>query len=449
MVEAPDGGYGWVIVAVAYTISMIADGIGYTFGIMVPHIVKLYECSTSAAVLVGSLNLGATSLIGMIVFALTNIISCRSIIVSGGVLTAAALIACVFVPNIMYLTVLYGLVVGVGLGLTYLPAMVSVNLYFDQRRALAQSITTSGSCLGYFIWAPVLNMVIECYQLNGGFVTTSVMSLVCSVLGFLVKPLMPRSQDTVLPLERPDIMYRGSIVSLPEDLEGRLTKAVSDNRRLSFVAVVERDNDGRGFKLFLKKMFDPKVFTNSAFVYYSISRMLKNFALLIPHMYLPSLMLSVGSKITSAHASYAISILGISNLVSRLGSGIMTKFPHHSLKINTICLLLAAVTLAVYPHCIEAYHFYITTAMYGLLIGPLSALTTVNMVQLVGMDLLTTAYGFNESAYGLMVLVGPVVIGFFVDYFGQYKEPLYIAAGFMVMSSLFNQVCEVLNKRSV
>ena len=240
MVEAPDGGYGWVIVAVAYTISMIAmiaDGIGYTFGIMVPHIVKLYGCSTSAAVLIGSLNLGSTSLIAIIVFALTNIVSCRSIIVSGGVLTAAALIACVFVPNIMYLTVLYGLVVGVGLGMTYFPAMVSVNLYFDKKRALAQSITMSGSCLGFFLWAPVLNVVFEYHQLNGGFVATSVMIIVCSVLGLLVKPLLPsqvaEGQDNVLPLERPDIMYRGSIVSLDQDPEGRQMKAVSNDRRIS------------------------------------------------------------------------------------------------------------------------------------------------------------------------------------------------------------------------
>ena len=262
-VEAPDGGYGWVIVAVAYTISMIADGIGYTFGIMVPHIVELYGCSTSSAVFVGSLNLGVFSLIGIIVFALTNIISCRSIIVSGGVLTAVALIACIFVPNIMYLTVLYGLVAGIGLGLAYLPVMVSVNLYFDKKRALAQSITMSGSCLGFLLWAPVLNIVIEYYQLNGGFITTAIMSLVCSLLGLLVKPLLPsqvvEGKDNVLPLERPDIMYRGSIVSLDQGPEGRQMKAVSDNRRMSFEAVVTGDDDSRGFMLFIKKMFDPRV----------------------------------------------------------------------------------------------------------------------------------------------------------------------------------------------
>ena len=75
-------------------------------------------------------------------------------------------------------------------------------------------------------------------------------------------------------------------------------------------------------------------------------------------------------------------------------------------------------------------------------------LLTVNLVRLVGMDLLMTACSFIESVYGLMVLVGPVVIGFFVDYFGRYKEPFYIAAGSMAMASFFNQLCEVLNKRS-
>ena len=209
----------------------------------------------------GSLNLGATGLIAIIVFALTNIVSCRSIIVSGGVLTAGALIGCIFVPNLMSLTVLYGLVVGVGLGMTYFPAMISVNLYFDKKRALAQGITMSGSCLGFFLWAPVLNIVIEYYQLNGGFITTAVMSIVCSLLGLLVKPLLPsqvvEGQDNVLPLERPDIMYRGSVVSLDQDPEGRQMKAVSDDRRMSFEAVVT--DDSRGFTLFIKKMFVPSI----------------------------------------------------------------------------------------------------------------------------------------------------------------------------------------------
>ena len=207
--------------------------------------------------------------------------------------------------------------------MTYFPAMISVNLYFDKKRALAQGITMSGSCLGFFLWAPVLNIVIEYYQLNGGFITTAVMSIVCSLLGLLVKPLLPsqvfEGQDNVLPLERPDIMYRGSIVSLDQDPEGRQMKAVSDDRRMSFVAVVTGDDDSRGFKLFIKKMFVPRVFTNLAFVFFAISKMLQDFTLLIPHMYLPSMMLSVGSGLTSAQASYAISILGASNLVLQIG----------------------------------------------------------------------------------------------------------------------------------
>ena len=422
LIEAPDGGYGWVIVGVAYTISMIADGVGYTFGLMVPHIVNLYGCSTSSAVFVGSLNLGATGLIGIVVFAFSNIVSCRAIIVFGSVLTAVTLIGCIFAPSIAYLSILYGLVVGVGLGLTYLPAMVSVNLYFDKRRALAQSITMSGSCLGYFIWAPVLNFAIERYQLKGGFLTTAIMTLVCAFLGLLVKPLVATA-----PARRQEVQhYRASIVSL---------EFVPEVRQLA-------SSDSESIKLVLKNMFHPAVFTNPGFVFYSISRLFQNFALLIPYMYLPSLMLSVGSKLTSSQASYAISILGASNLVSRLSCGIVTKFPHHSIKICTISQLLAGVCLAVYPHCSEAYHFYIVTALYGLMIGPLIALITVNMVSLVGLDLLGTAYGFNESAYGLMVLIGPVVIGFFLEYFGQYQEPFYIAAGCMVVASFFHQVSD-------
>ena len=54
---------------------------------------------------------------------------------------------------ILYFTV--GVLTGLGFGLIYLPAIVSVSIYFEKKRAFATGIAVCGSGLGTFIMAPV------------------------------------------------------------------------------------------------------------------------------------------------------------------------------------------------------------------------------------------------------------------------------------------------------
>jgi hypothetical protein len=39
----PDGGWGWVVVAASFFCNVIGDGIGYTFGLLLPHLVDSFE----------------------------------------------------------------------------------------------------------------------------------------------------------------------------------------------------------------------------------------------------------------------------------------------------------------------------------------------------------------------------------------------------------------------
>ena len=54
---------------------------------------------------------------------------------------------------ILYFTV--GVLTGLGFGLIYLPAIVSVSIYFEKKRAFATGIAVCGSGLGTFLFAPL------------------------------------------------------------------------------------------------------------------------------------------------------------------------------------------------------------------------------------------------------------------------------------------------------
>ena len=78
---------------------------------------------------------------------------------------------------------------GLGLGLIYLPAIVSVGFYFETRRALATGISVCGSGVGAFVMAPVASHLVQSY---GWQVTNLVLGgicLSCLLFGGLMRPL--------------------------------------------------------------------------------------------------------------------------------------------------------------------------------------------------------------------------------------------------------------------
>ncbi|KAK0072459.1 hypothetical protein PV326_014441, partial [Microctonus aethiopoides] len=58
MVVPPDGGWGWVIVAASFMCNLVVDGIIFSFGVMLNHIVDAFNVTKSSVALVGSLQSG-------------------------------------------------------------------------------------------------------------------------------------------------------------------------------------------------------------------------------------------------------------------------------------------------------------------------------------------------------------------------------------------------------
>lgn len=84
---------------------------------------------------------------------------------------------------------------GLGFGMIYLPAIVSVTCYFEKYRSLATGIAVCGSGLGTFIFAPFVNFLVSNY---GWRVTVGVIAglvLFCILFGMLFRPLVMNDDD--------------------------------------------------------------------------------------------------------------------------------------------------------------------------------------------------------------------------------------------------------------
>ena len=112
---------------------------------------------------------------------MTNKFGCRTTCIVGTVIASIAFILSTFSDSVVMLMVTYGVVGGIGFGLIYLPAIVSVGYYFEKKRAFATGIAVCGSGFGTFFFAPLADMLLEHFDWKGANLILAGLILNCAV----------------------------------------------------------------------------------------------------------------------------------------------------------------------------------------------------------------------------------------------------------------------------
>ena len=79
-----------------------------------------------------------------------------------------------------------------GIGLTYIPSIVSVAEYFYQKRSFATGLAVCGAGVGTFTYAALLSFLLDEYEWRGTYLILSALSLNCSVCALIYRPLTSR-----------------------------------------------------------------------------------------------------------------------------------------------------------------------------------------------------------------------------------------------------------------
>ncbi|XP_012284361.1 uncharacterized protein LOC105701830 isoform X2 [Orussus abietinus] len=165
--KIPDGGWGWVVVMASLVISMIADGVSFSFGLLYIEFLQEFGASKSKTAWIGSLFMAVPLLSGPVMSALVDRYGCRNMTIAGGLISGLGFVLSSFSNTIevMYLT--FGVIAGLGLGLCYVTAVVSIAYWFDKKRTLAVGLGACGTGIGTFVYAPMTTFFIEEYGWRG------------------------------------------------------------------------------------------------------------------------------------------------------------------------------------------------------------------------------------------------------------------------------------------
>ena len=174
-----------------FSLPPAADGITYTVGVFIPGFLTTFDVGRSYVSFIPSILVGVTLSVGPIASTLTNRFGCRVVTIVGAVLASLGFFVSAAAPGILFLYLSIGLITGIGFGFIYLPAIVSVSMYFEKKRAFATGIAVCGSGLGTFIFAPFTDWLNDNFGWRISFLWLGAIACLCFAFGCLFRPLPP------------------------------------------------------------------------------------------------------------------------------------------------------------------------------------------------------------------------------------------------------------------
>ncbi|XP_050306726.1 uncharacterized protein LOC126743600 [Anthonomus grandis grandis] len=551
----PDGGWGWMVVFGSFMIHVITDGVTYSFGIFYDEFLTYFGEGKMITSWILSLLVGVTLCSGPISSSLVNRWGCRAVTIAGAILASFCMVISFWAQNVITLCITIGIGAGFGFGLIYLPAIVSVTMYFEKKRSLATGIAVCGSGLGTFIFAPIISKLLTEYGWRGSVLIIGGLVLECILFGALFRPLenesgrkkeevillkntegqvdihvsdndlkpyaplqlngtsqmhrphsvahftLPKSNKHELngnipgkikggdvarlalsqpmlgqsevhyrhqhhhhrhhhhhgPLDRPDIFYQGSLMNIPSyrsRLDVRHGDSSATERRHSNYSHhkhrkdedEEDDDDDVSVKLCglipssvttrdtLRQMLDFSLFKDPVFVLYSASNLLTSIGFNIPYVYLVS---KAKLSMDLEDAQMLISIIGAANTVGRIILGYVSDKPWiNRLQVYNWSLTICGATTAISAFCASFYTLAVYCAVFGFTIGAYVGLTSVILVDLLGLEKLTNAFGLLLLFQGIASLIGPPIGGGLYDVTGSYNPAFCLAGVTIALSGL-------------
>ena len=117
-------------------------------------------------------------------------------------------------------------------------------------------------------------------------------------------------------------------------------------------------------------------------------------------------------EISVEDAAFLVSVIGISNTLGRVISGWISDFSWvNSLVVTNTAIILSALTVFLFPFCSSYASLTVMALLFGFFVAAYISLTSIILVDLLGLDNLTSAFGLLTLFRGFSSMIGPPING--------------------------------------
>lgn len=184
----------------------------------------------------------------------------------------------------------------------------------------------------------------------------------------------------------------------------------------------------------LKEMVNLRLMTDPYFSLVLMSNLVAMLGFLVPFMYLPNMANERG--VPEDDANFLLSIIGISNTLGRVLVGWVADFPFvDSLLVTNVSLAMLGLSVVILPFCATYPALVGVSLMFGFFVASYISITSILLVDLLGLDNLTSAFGLLAMFRGVSSVAGPPIAGALYDATHSYDTSFFVAGGCLFLAS--------------
>jgi MFS family permease len=389
--------YGYIMVIAAFFIMLAYSATRSVFGIFFDPMVSQFHWS--AALLSGafSLSIVMDGTSGILWGRLTDKLGPKRVLVACGLIAGIGYILLFWVHSIWQMYLIYGIMIGIGMGGIFVPVSTSLPRWFIARRNSANGIALVGMGVGTLIISPIAYWLVTTYKWPLSYVIIGGSFLVIVITSALFTKADPAEIG-----QKP---YTGS-----GQVQNKLKAAVRD---FTLAEAIKSRQMWLAFMMFF------------CFGFASLSMMVH----LVPHI--------INIKISAATAASVMATVGAINVIGRLAFGFIgDRLGSMQSYLLGFFVILGSLIWLIFMR--EAWMFYAFAVLWGFSAGGMGTVQTPIIAELFGIKSLGAIFGV--CGLGVMVggSIGPVVIGYLFDIEGNYRIAFITCAIFAVAGIFLN-----------
>ena len=190
--------YGWVVVAVTFLTMLVTAGAMGAPGVLIVPLEREFGWDNAQISSALALRLLLFGLFGPFAAAFMNRYGLRRVMICAAMLIAAGLLASLAMTQVWQLILLWGVVVGVGTGLTAIVLAATVaTRWFTARRGLVVGLLTASSATGQLVFLPLIAELTERFGWRAALVFVCGLLVLAALLALIL--MRDRPSDLGLP----------------------------------------------------------------------------------------------------------------------------------------------------------------------------------------------------------------------------------------------------------
>ena len=388
--KAPGLFYGWIVVAAAFCVALVAYGVQYSFGIFLKPLSQ--DLGLTRTVVSGAVSLFMFSRGALAIFTgwATDKYGPKKIVAIGGLFLGLGLLLTSQVSTAWQLYLFYGLMVGFGLSVAFAPLVATTSRWFVSKRGLAVGIVVAGIGMGTVVMSPLARYLVATYEWGLSYVIIGLLALLIIIPAALFLRHSPEEKG-LLPLGKAEVIAAN---------EGNSTIALKGDNL----------NSGGGFSL--REAMRTRAFwvLLTLIIFWSIG-----IQMIMIHIYPHATDLGIAEVVA---ANFLLTI-GLFSIIGRLAMGAVSDRLGGRVTL-TICLIMLALAMFWLLWAVDIWMFYLFAVVFGfayagcvpqlpIIAGELFQLRSIGAI--IGVQMLGVAIGGA---------IGPVLGGYVFDVTGTY-----------------------------